>query len=209
MRTVIGYASLLSIQSIRRIFPNSYNIRLVRINNHARCFNSVGTLSLSKGLVSSRNKNLAHAAMIFRPDISILTLAFDLNEDDYSHYISYEFRYDLKEVECEIIETGEKIYAIACYENVDHNINIKSIGLDNLLDLYKKYNVSAFWHVEILPADIYLRHCIAAAKMLGENVLENFLATTFLSDRYTNLYSYISQMEDEEFLLKCQLSEIF
>ena len=51
MKYVIGYASLLSPISIRRLFPNVGNMIPVRIPGHARCFNSYGTLSIKKGLV--------------------------------------------------------------------------------------------------------------------------------------------------------------
>lgn len=56
-------------------------------------------------------------------------------------------------------------------------------------DKFAKYNVGRMWRADrsILPCDVYLRHCLLAAKALGQHELDNFLDTTILADRTTML----------------------
>jgi len=115
MKYVIGYASLLSPISIKRLFPNVGNIIPVKVPGHARCFNSYGTLSIKKGLAQQGDEELAHAAAILRPDSMIYALAFELDKTDFKTYERHEFRYDLREIDAASRDTGKPLKAIMCY----------------------------------------------------------------------------------------------
>lgn len=211
MKTVLGYASLLSHISIRRLFPNAQNIIPVEIHGHARCFNSYGTLSIAKGLAQSGDKELAHAAAILRPDSTIYALAFDLDEVDFKTYQRHEFRYDLQGVEAVSRATGERLDAIMCYEGADHLIDTSLVGVTDIYALYAQYGVSAFWHTDHLPAEVYLRHCLAAAGDLGAGWVHNFLDTSYIHDRETSLRSYLTGrgVDVGGYVKAAELSEVF
>lgn len=211
MRFVIGYASLLSEISIKRLFPDVGRIVPVEISDHARCFNSYGTLSINAELAKKASNHLAHASAILHPGTTLLGLAFELNEADYATYVRHEFRYDLKEIQVRSRDEGTMFDAIICYENVDQNIDASLVGERDILALYQKYDVTSFWHSDHLPAKIYLEHCLASARDLGEDFFDNFLDTSFVHDRHTTIRSYFEQSEIDIVAYKnrARLSEVF
>lgn len=211
MKYVIGYASLLSPISIKRLFPNVGRITPVEIQGHARCFNSYGTLSLNKGLARREDKNLAHASAILRPNSTLYALAFELDETDFNTYERHEFRYALRSVEVVSRETGETLKAIICYEGTDHDIDTSLVGVADIYALYAQYGVNAFWHTGHLPADIYLKHCLASARALGEGYVGNFLDTSFIYDRETSMRAFLvgSGVDIDAYIGAAELSEVF
>ena len=211
MKLALGYASLLSRVSIRRLFPNVGRIIPVDIPGHARCFNSYGTLSIAKGLAQKDDKELAHAAAILRPGSTLYALAFELDETDFKTYQRHEFRYDLREVQVISKETGEALSAIICYEGADHLIDTSLVGVPDISALYAQYDVSAFWHAQHLPAEVYLRHCIAAARDLGEAWVNNFLDASYIHDRETTLRAYLEDrgVDVAGYAAAAELSEVF
>lgn len=211
MKTVIGYASLLSPISIRRLFPNAHNITPVKIQGHARCFNSYGTLSIAKGLAHKDDRELAHAAAILRPNSTLYALAFELDETDFKTYQRHEFRYDLREVEVVSRGTGETLSAIICYEGADHLIDTSLVGVADIYALYARYDVSAFWHTQHLPAQVYLNHCLASARALGEDWVSNVLDTSYIYDRKTTLWYYLTGkgVDIAAYVAEAELSDVF
>ena len=211
MKYVIGYASLLSEISIRRLFPNVGRIIPVTINDHARCFNSFGTLSIKAGLEDIGSNTLAHASAIYRPHCVLHAVAFELDDADFDTYVKHEFRYHLKAVEVNALGHNERFDAIMCYENVDQNIDVSLIGLKDIWQLYEMYSTPSFWHTPHLPAKAYLEHCIASARDINAAVLNNFLDTSFLHDRTTSIRSFLelNELDIETYVKRAQLSPVF
>ena len=211
MNYVIGYASLLSPISIKRLFPNARNITPVKIPGHARCFNSYGTLSVKAGLAQSGDKELAHAAAMLRPGSMIYALAFELDKKDYETYRRHEFRYDLREIEVLSRGAAKPLKAIMCYEGADHLIDTSLVGVSDIYALYAEYGVSSFWNTPHLPAQVYLRHCLAAARELGPDDVANFLDTSYIHDRETTLRGYLSarDIDVQDYVARAELSGVF
>ena len=211
MKTVIGYASLLSPISIHRLFPNVGRIMPVKIPGHARCFNSYGTLSVKRGLAQKGGKELAHAAAVLRQDSLIYALAFELDEADFETYRRHEFRYDLRDIEVILCEGGKSFEAVICYEGADHLIDTSLVGVSDIYALYGEYEVSSFWHAQHLPAEVYLKHCLAAARELGADWVSNFLDTSYIHDRETTLRAYLEGrgVNVEGYVAAVELSEVF
>lgn len=57
---------------------------------------------------------------------------------------------------------------------------------------YGRYNIDKIWRDDILPCRVYLRHCVLAAKNLGESAYDNFLDHTYLADRKTTIRQYLA-----------------
>ena len=211
MKYVIGYASLLSPISIRRLFPNVGNMIPVRIPGHARCFNSYGTLSIKKGLVKKGDKEVASAAAILRPGSMIYALVFQLDKTDFETYRRHEFRYDLQEIEVFSRDTGKPLRAIICYEGADHRIDTTLVGVADIYALYAQHEVQSFWNRPDLPAKTYLEHCLAAARELGPDYVGNFLDTSFLHDRETSVRTYLEAkgIDVAAYVAGAELSEVF
>ena len=211
MKYVIGYASLLSPISIKRLFPNVGNIVPVKIPGHARCFNSYGTLSIKKGLAQIGDKELAHASAILRPGSMIYALAFELNKADIETYRRHEFRYNLHEIEVTPRDTDRPFKAIICYEGADQLIDTSIVGAPDIYALYAQYGATSFWHTKHLPAEAYLKHCLAAARELGADYVSNFLNTSYIHDRETSLRTYLTEkgVDVEAYVKNAELSEVF
>ena len=211
MKYVIGYASLLSPISIRRLFPNVGNITPVKVPGHARCFNSYGTLSIKAGLAKAGDKELAHAAAILRPGSMIYALAFELDRADFETYRRHEFRYDLREIEVTPREGGKPFRATLCYESADHRVDTSLVGVEDIYALYAKYGVTSFWNRPDDPAKVYLEHCFAAARDLGLDYVGNFLDTSYIHDRKTTLRTYLEDrgVDLEAYVAGAELSEMF
>lgn len=211
MRYVIGYASLLSETSIKRLFPNVGRIVRVALDDHARCFNSFGTLSLKAELEAHGSQYLAHASAIYRPNSILHALAFQLDDADYDTYVRHEFRYDLKRVTAQSLDGAESLEAVICYENVDQNIDASLVGSDSIWDLYETYGTQSFWHTPHLPAKLYLEHCIASARDIGPDMLENFLDASYIYDRETSIRSYLEDRLEglDSYVKNARYSSVF
>ncbi|CAH2078923.1 unnamed protein product [Thlaspi arvense] len=57
---------------------------------------------------------------------------------------------------------------------------------------YGRFNIDKIWRDDILPCRVYLRHCVLAAKNLGDEAYNNFLDHTYLGDRRTTIREYLS-----------------
>ncbi|KAK1292202.1 hypothetical protein QJS10_CPB17g01207 [Acorus calamus] len=58
---------------------------------------------------------------------------------------------------------------------------------------YQRYgNIHKIWRDDILPCRVYLRHCVLAAKSLGQAAYDNFFDHAFISDRKTTIREYLA-----------------
>lgn len=57
---------------------------------------------------------------------------------------------------------------------------------------YGRYDIQKIWQDDLLPCRAYLRHCVLAAKNLGDLAYNNFLDHTFLGDRKTTIRKYLA-----------------
>ncbi|KAL5538483.1 hypothetical protein UlMin_044637 [Ulmus minor] len=98
-------------------------------------------------------------------------------------------------------ELGCRFLAHACPSLVDgkppHLAQIwrsplKPRSKDTYFKLYGQFNIDKIWRDDILPSRAYLRHCVLAAKNLGEEAYNNFLDHTFLGDRKTTIRGYLA-----------------
>ncbi|KAE9333261.1 hypothetical protein PR003_g14115 [Phytophthora rubi] len=68
-------------------------------------------------------------------------------------------------------------------------------GWETFDSKYKAYGLDTIWGWDaqsgILPCRVYLRHCLLAVKKLGQDVYDDFVATTYLGDRSTTIKEYI------------------
>ena len=211
MKFVIGYASLLSEISIGRLFPNVRKITQVKLFGYARCFNSYGTLSVDKGLVNAKDKCVSHASAIIHPDTTMYALAFQLDEKDFNTFEKHEFRYVFHEVQAYVRDSEEVLSAIMCFEGFDSKIKLPHMDYLDIQSLMGHYGVKTFWNRNDLPAEVYLKHCIAAAKSISKEYLNNFLDTSYLNDRKVTLREYLASTKEcaDTYIKESCISEIF
>jgi hypothetical protein len=80
-----------------------------------------------------------------------------------------------------------------------------SLDFDNFPMMSKVSNLCSsrggIWHWPhdsgLLPADIYLRHCLLAVQKAGGDAYDSFLQDTYLADRTTTLATYLKDHGDD------------
>lgn len=62
--------------------------------------------------------------------------------------------------------------------------------------MYGRWGIQRIWVDDVLPCRTYLRHCVLAAKSLGEEAYSSFLDHTYLADRATTIRAYLAEKPD-------------
>jgi len=205
--TLLGYGALLSEASSRLTFPNLTNYRHVRVLGLRRVFAHPHMFLVKEGLVDV-SKTLRLASLSVEPagpESSLVVAAFDVTLDDEQRkqFVQREPEYDIattsfyglvpdseNQVTAEVAPTaGQGVICLASKSDADLTM------LDIPASL--KEHPNGVWHWPrdsgLLPADIYLRHCLLAVQKAGGPAYQSFLHDTYLADRVMTLAEYLEQ----------------
>eukprot|EP00977_Amphora_coffeiformis_P028476 scaffold35381_cov260-Amphora_coffeaeformis.AAC.2 len=139
------------------------------------------------------------------PESSLVVAAFDVTLDDEQRkqFVQREPEYDIattsfyglvpdseNQVTAEVAPTaGQGVICLASKSDADLTM------LDIPASL--KEHPNGVWHWPrdsgLLPADIYLRHCLLAVQKAGGPAYQSFLHDTYLADRVMTLAEYLEQ----------------
>lgn len=197
--TVLGYGSLLSEASARLTFPALTNFRYVKVYGLRRVFAHPHLFLIQEGLVAGMNMaslSVEHA----EGTSSFVSAAFDvhLTPSQRIDFLERESSYDIAAVPFYTIESSKGDATeylgtgVICLQGNDQDC------YDTIQDLAEKIPFSSIWswprESGLLPANIYLRHCLlAAAKASDPRASESFRKDTYLVDRTTRLDEYLSK----------------
>ena len=206
--TLLGYGALLSESSSRLTFPDLSNFRHVHVKHHKRVFAHPHLFLIKEGLVDPM------------ASLHLATLSAEPSDDDSSSFVVAAFdvvltdeqRVDFvkREPEYDIVSTP--YYDINCdddgnYQPLGEGIICLASKDSNLRDIDYLHAISTklkdkggIWHWPcdsgLLPANIYLRHCLFAVQKAGGVAYSSFLEDTYLVDRKTTLEEYLEKHED-------------
>jgi hypothetical protein len=199
--TLLGYGALLSESSSRLTFPHLTNFRHVRVKGMRRVFGHPHLFVIREGLADPL-QTLKLASLSAEPassDISFVVAAFDVTLDD-----AQRINFLQRELEYKIVTTP--YYALlednAAGEGV---ICVASRDIDLAVDLEVPSSIQkvagGVWHWPrnsgLLPANVYLRHCLLATRKVGGVAYDSFLQDTYLADRTTTLAAYLEEHGEE------------
>ena len=213
--TLLGYGALLSESSSRTTFPDLQNFRHVRVHGMRRVFQHPHLYLISQKLVDPSN-TLKLASLSAEPngDSSFVVAAFEVELDDEQRqkFIQREPEYQIvtapyyplesKDTIQDLSPLGEGVICLR-FENDDiwkqtTNINdAYPIPVPSCLFSSDDNNKTAHgvwnWSKDsgLLPANMYLRHCLLAVQKVGGIAYESFLHDTYLVDRTTTLAQYL------------------
>lgn len=132
--------------------------------------------------------------------VGFVAAAFDVHLDDTQRaaFVERERTYCIAKVPYYDIDSDyvalPKGRGVICLAGSDGGV-LSSI-LEPVISQLKDAGRSV-WHWErdsgLLPADIYLRHCLLAVKKAGRVAEASFLEETFLADRRTSLAAYLER----------------
>ena len=206
--TLLGYGALLSESSSRLTFPDLINFRHVRVKNLRRVFAHPHIFLLKEGLVDPKSSlHLASLSAEQSENSSFVVAAFDvvLNDKQRLDFIRREPEYDI---------VSTPFYDLNCNNHGDGSsdpigngvicLGSRDCDLRDIDYLHAMSNElkdrGGIWHWPhdsgLLPATIYLRHCLLAVKKAGGAAYESFLCDTFLADRKTTLKEYLDEHGD-------------
>ncbi|KAJ4722108.1 Butirosin biosynthesis [Melia azedarach] len=177
--SICGYASLLSERSARTTFPYLINYRVAKLPGFRRVFAAVAPIFFERGIANLETK----------------IPAFIKREHEFRFLAVLPESLDGKPFTNSAVlcarSNDEELFHRKCKGN-------KDIFFQN----YERHNIDSFWPDDILPCRVYLRHCVLAAKNLGDEAYNNFLDHTFLGDRKTTIREYLAMtgagiMEEE------------
>ncbi|XP_050871224.1 uncharacterized protein LOC127074012 isoform X2 [Lathyrus oleraceus] len=176
--SICGYGSLLSEKSARSTFPNLINFRTARLTGFRRLFSFVGAFFFTHGIANLKTQEIAALSVEPYEDETFITTVFDIKKTEIPAFIQREREYRFLAVICASY-TDEEFFKFKCCE-----------GKETYFQHYGEYNVHKIWRDDVLPCRVYLRHCVLAAKSLGDEVYNNFLDHAFIADRKTTIRQY-------------------
>lgn len=188
--TILAYGALLSEASSRLTFPLLQDFRHVRIQHMRRVFAHPHIFLIKEGLVDPTD-TLRLASLSAEPCLnsSFVAAAFTVDLDD-----TQRAKFVAREPEYKIISVP--FYELDKKESSGLGV-ICACSMDTELAFGPPSGVSSIWHVSetsgLLPADVYLRHCLLAVKKVGGQAEASFLHDTYLVDRKTTLAEYLEQ----------------
>jgi hypothetical protein len=190
--TILGYGALLSEPSARLTFPNLSDFRLVRVKHFRRIFRHPHVFLIQEGVVKPQ-ETLRIASLSAEPaeNRSFVAAAFSVSLDDGQRaaFVARELLYHI---------------TTASYFDLDTDVQlgdgvICAANTDDLLPEHTRvphgWGIDSVWSWEedsgLLPADVYLRHCLLAVRKAGVVAEQSFLNDTTLIDRKTTLADYM------------------
>ncbi|XP_072057209.1 uncharacterized protein [Arachis hypogaea] len=177
--SICGFGSLLSEKSARSTFPDLINFRIAKLTGFRRVFTIVGGFFFTHGIANIKTQIPAYIERE-REYRFLAVFPESLDGEPFANPAVLCASY-----------TDEEFFKFRCKES-------KEVYFQQ----YGEYEVHKIWRDDVLPCRVYLRHCVLAAKSLGDEAYNNFLDHTYLSDRETSIRKYFervgSSIMDEE-----------
>jgi hypothetical protein len=196
MITLIGLGSLLSESSANRTCPSVQNFELAQINGYIRSFNKTDSWIVRKSPESMlENKYACLSAMPIQGKPSMVVSTFQIHKDDYDAFVEREFEYKFEKVPF-VTMSGTRGTGLICSGNFKSNEEcetlcyLDSMRLKHWLSFKESY-IGPMWRQDLLPEPEYLKKCLKVCEDHGNEILQNFLQTTYLGDMKTTLKEYL------------------
>ncbi|CAE6193522.1 unnamed protein product [Arabidopsis arenosa] len=203
--SITGFGSLLSERSARSTFPDLENFRIAKLQGFRRVFAHSAPIFFERGIANPETKEISSLSVEPCEGESLVVTVFEIKSSEIPAFIRRELEFRFLAVVPETLEG--KPYtnsAVLCGRYSDEEFfQIRCKGNKEIyFQHYGRFNIEKIWRDDILPCRLYLRHCVLAAKNLGDEAYNNFLDHTFLGDRKTTIREYLSStgsgiMEEE------------
>eukprot|EP00252_Welwitschia_mirabilis_P016630 TRINITY_DN3676_c0_g1_i1.p1 TRINITY_DN3676_c0_g1~~TRINITY_DN3676_c0_g1_i1.p1 ORF type:complete len:214 (+),score=24.13 TRINITY_DN3676_c0_g1_i1:164-805(+) len=167
--SICGFGSLLSEKSAKSTFPDLRNFRIGALRGFRRVFAHTAPIFFERGIA--------------RPETGVP----DFIEREH------EFRFVVSVPEDLSGDSFPDPAIVCCRYSDEEYFQNRCRGNKELFHhRYGRFNIEKIWRDDVLPCRVYLRHCVLAAKNLGEMAYNNFLDHTFLADRKTSIRQYLA-----------------
>ncbi|KAG2263367.1 hypothetical protein Bca52824_070446 [Brassica carinata] len=203
--SITGFGSLLSERSARSTFPDLENFRVAKLQGFRRVFAHAAPIFFERGIANLETKEISSLSVEPCEGESLVVTVFEINQTEIPAFIQRELEFRFLAVVPETMEGKPFTHsAVLCGRYSDEEFfQIRCKGNKEIyFQHYGRFNIDKIWRDDILPCRLYLRHCVLAAKNLGDEAYNNFLDHTYLGDRRTTIREYLSSkgsgiMEEE------------
>ncbi|KAH9683611.1 hypothetical protein KPL71_027739 [Citrus sinensis] len=193
--SISGFGSLLSENSARSTFPNLINFRVAKLRGFRRVFAHVAPIFFERGIAKPETKEISSLSVEPCEGETLIVTVFEIKKSEIPAFIKREHEFRFLAVLPETLD-GKPFTnrAVLCARSSDEEFfQIRCKGSKEIyFHHYGRYNIDKIWRDDILPCRVYLRHCVLAAKNLGDEAYNNFLDHTFLGDRKTTIREYLA-----------------
>ncbi|KAK9288259.1 hypothetical protein L1049_016709 [Liquidambar formosana] len=192
--SICGFGSLLSERSARSTFPDLINFRVARLNGFRRVFAHAAPIFFERGIANPDTKEISSLSVEPCEGESLIVTVFEIQRSEIPSFIKRELEFRFLAVFPETLDA--KPYtspAVLCARYSDEEFfQIRCKGSKEIyFQQYGRYDIHKIWRDDILPCRVYLRHCVLAARNLGDAAYNNFLDHTFIADRKTTIRQYL------------------
>ncbi|XP_076902113.1 uncharacterized protein LOC143556743 [Bidens hawaiensis] len=193
--SICGFGSLLSERSARSTFPDLVNFRVAKLNRFRRVFAHVAPIFFERGIAKPETKEISSLSVEPCEGESLIVTVFEINKSEIPSYIEREHEFRFLAVKPETLEGSQYVTpAVLCarYSDEEYFQNRCKGSQEIFYERYGRFGIDKIWRDDVLPCRVYCRHCVLAAKNLGNEAYDNFLDHTFLADRKTTLRKYFA-----------------
>lgn len=195
--SISGFGSLLSENSARSTFPNLINFRVAKLRGFRRVFAHVAPIFFERGIAKPETKEISSLSVEPCEGETLIVTVFEIQKSEIPAFIKREHEFRFLAVSPETLDGKPLPFtnrAVLCARSSDEEFfQTRCKGSKEIyFHHYGRYNIDKIWRDDILPCRVYLRHCVLAAKNLGDEAYNNFLDHTFLGDRKTTIREYLA-----------------
>ncbi|KAK4265815.1 hypothetical protein QN277_026817 [Acacia crassicarpa] len=193
--SICGFGSLLSERSARSTFPDLVNFRVARLNEFRRVFAHVAPVFFERGIAKPETKEISSLSVEPCVGESLIVTVFEITKSEIPAFMRRELEFRFLAVLPETLDGASLDYpAVLCARYSDEEFfNVRCRGSKEIyFQQYGRWNIDRIWRDDVLPCRVYLRHCVLAAKNLGDAAYNNFMDHTFLADRKTTIREYLA-----------------
>ncbi|RHN73149.1 hypothetical protein MtrunA17_Chr2g0295391 [Medicago truncatula] len=192
--SICGFGSLLSERSARSTFPDLINFRTAKLNHFRRVFAHVAPVFFERGIAKPETMEISSLSVEQCEGETLVVTVFEIRKSEIPDFIKREVEFRFLAVLPETLDGKSFDFpAVLCARYSDEEFfNIRCKGNKEMLfQQYGRWNIDKIWRDDIFPCRVYLRHCVLAAKNLGDTAYNNFLDHTYLADRKTTIREYL------------------
>ncbi|XP_058723512.1 uncharacterized protein LOC131595228 [Vicia villosa] len=193
--SICGFGSLLSERSARSTFPDLLNFRIAKLSHFRRVFAHVAPVFFERGIAKPETMEISSLSVEPCEGETLVVTVFEIRKSEIPDFIKREVEFRFLAVLPETLDgKSYDIPAVLCARYSDEEfLNIRCKGnKETLFQQYGRWNIDKIWRDDVFPCRVYLRHCVLAAKNLGETAYNNFLDHTYLADRKTTIREYLA-----------------
>ncbi|ESW10943.1 hypothetical protein PHAVU_009G251800 [Phaseolus vulgaris] len=193
--SICGFGSLLSERSARSTFPDLANFRTAQLKSFRRVFAHVAPVFFERAIAKPETMEISSLSVEPCEGETLVVTVFEIRKSEIPDFIKREVEFRFLAVLPETLDGNAFDFpAVLCARYSDEEFfNIRCKGNKEIyFQQYGRWNIDKIWRDDVLPCRIYLRHCVLAAKNLGETAYNNFLDHTYLADRKTTIREYLA-----------------